>query len=257
MFDQRGAVDAVESAGQPLGLAAQHVLDPGHRLDGSLGGEPCQDLALGGEESLRVGGQHRRTVGCGQPFGDRGAADLVLLATARQRAGGLAQRRGVKGRVDAGAFRQLRGRIVRTAAHCLGDAGADTVQAGLVADARQQPRALAQEARHQLGILGNRHFAGDGRERGREFRRRIAAGQRLHLFVLHATQDGLCLGLVEDLEARRHAGFQREALQQRLAECVDGQDVDAARGVEHAREQAARDHALLRGGRAVDQPGDT
>jgi hypothetical protein len=67
------------------------------------------------------------------------------------------------------------------------------------------------------------------------------------------TQQGLRLGLVEHLEARRHARLKRKALQQRLAEGVNGEDVDTARRVEHAREQTARRDTLRRIGRAVHE----
>ncbi len=66
-------------------------------------------------------------------------------------------------------------------------------------------------------------------------------------------QDGRRLGFVQHLEAWRHARLEREALQERLAESVDGEDVDAAGGVKHAREQAAGDDALLLFGRPIDQ----
>ena len=45
--------------------------------------------------------------------------------------------------------------------------------------------------------------------------------------------------LVEHGEFRRHAGFEREAAQQRLAEGVDRRDLGAAGHVEDAREQLA------------------
>ena len=66
-------------------------------------------------------------------------------------------------------------------------------------------------------------------------------------------QDRCRGGLVQHLEARGNAGFQREALQERLAESVDGEDVDAARSVEHAREQAAGGDSLFLLGRPIDQ----
>ena len=77
-----------------------------------------------------------------------------------------------------------------------------------------------------------------------------------HLLVLRLLENGPGLALVQHLEARCHACFEREALQQRLAEGVDRKNVDAARRVEHAGEQAAGDHALLRFRRAIDQLGD-
>ena len=52
--------------------------------------------------------------------------------------------------------------------------------------------------------------------------------------------------IVEDLEAGRHAGLQGEALQQPLAEGVDGLHLEAARRLDHQREQLARAFHLLR-----------
>ena len=255
-FDQCRAVDAVERLGQPLGFAAQYVFDTRHCLDGGLGRKPRQDFALGREEGLGIGVQHYRPVRGGQPFGDDGAAHLVLLAAPGQCTRRLAKSGRIEGRFLAGRRGQASGRIVDAAAHFLCETRAHALQAGFVANACQQPGPLAQQPGHQLGILGDRDLAGDGREGIGERRRCIAAGQRLHLLVLHAAQDRLGFGLVQNLEARRHAGLEREALQQRLAEGMNGENVDAARRIEHTREQAARHDALGRLRRPVDQSGD-
>ncbi len=254
VLDQRRAGDAVEHSGQPLGLAAQHAFDPGHRRDRGLGGEPRQDLALGGEERLGISGQKRwPALGRRQPLGDQGRPRDVLLAALCQRLCGGAQARAIEGGVEAGVAPQAVGSVIGRAAHLLRQPLPHAAQSRFVADARQQPGPFAQKPGHELGVFGDRNPVGHRGQCIDQGGRRIAAGQRLHLLVLGVTQQRLRLGLVEHLEARRHARLERKALQQRLAEGVDGEDVDAARRVEHAREQAARRDTLRRIGRAVDE----
>ena len=254
MLDQRCAGDAIEHLGQPLGLAAQHAFDPGHRRDRGLGGEPRQDFALGGEERLGIGGQKRRPVlGRRQPLGDQARPRDVLLAALRQGSGGGAQARGIEGGFEAGVAPEAVGGVVGRATHLLRQPRPHAAQSRFVADAGQQPGPFAQKPGHELGVFGDRDPVGHRGQRIDQGGWRIAAGQRLHLLVLGMTQQGLRLGLVEHFEARRHPRFERKALEQRLAEGVDGEDVDAARCVEHAREQSARRDTLRRIGRAVNQ----
>ncbi len=78
---------------------------------------------------------------------------------------------------------------------------------------------------------------GGARDRGVE---RGAAHQRL-------------LALVEHREMRRHLRFERKALQQPLAEAVDGVDLESAFGFERAGEQAPRGAQVLLLGRAPHQ----
>ncbi len=84
----------------------------------------------------------------------------------------------------------------------------------------------------------------------------MVAGEGGELFVLGFAQDGGGFRLVQYIEARRHARFERKALQQRLAKGMDGEDVDAPRGVEDTGEQAAGRDALFPLGRPVDQSCD-
>ena len=173
-------------------------------------------------------------VGAGiEPGCDRQRARGILLAAAGERSHG-----GTQG-VLVGHRRQ---RLV--AAQSPGEQSPHALQAGRRADMLQQPGALAQQLGHQLGIFGDRDAVGDGGQRVAQFRRGAVAGQGLDLFVLGMAQQGGGVGLVEHVEARRHAGFAREALQERLAEGMDGREVDAARRIEHAREQAAGERAL-------------
>ncbi len=62
--------------------------------------------------------------------------------------------------------------------------------------------------------------------------------------------------LVEDREARRHARLQRKALQQALAEGVDGLHLEAAGRLDGHREQRARALDLLLRGRARAELGE-
>ncbi len=76
---------------------------------------------------------------------------------------------------------------------------------------------------------------------GRACERRVEGG---------APHQGL-LALVEHGEMRRDLRFERKALQQPLAEAVDGVDLEAAFGFERAREQAPRKAQALRVGRGA------
>ena len=64
--------------------------------------------------------------------------------------------------------------------------------------------------------------------------------------IAGARRDQLRLLFLEHLEARRDAGFEREALQQRLAERVDGLDLQAAGRLQRAGEEAARPRQVAR-----------
>ena len=66
-------------------------------------------------------------------------------------------------------------------------------------------------------------------------------------------QQRAALLLVEDGEARRHAGLQRKALQQPLAEGVDGLHLEAAGRLDGDGEQLARALHLVPGRRPVQQ----
>jgi len=131
------------------------------------------------------------------------------------------------------------------AAQLLGELAAHALQAGGRADALQQPRPLAQKLAHQLGVFADRDAIGDGGQGVAQLGRGVVVRQRLDLLVLGMAQQGRGIGLVEHVESRGDARFEREALQQCLAEGVDGEDVDAARRVEHAGEQAACQRPLL------------
>ena len=68
-----------------------------------------------------------------------------------------------------------------------------------------------------------------------------------------SAQQGGALLVVEDLEARRHAGLERKALQQALAEGVDGLHLEAARRLDGHGEQPARAQHLVGRRRAIEQ----
>ena len=101
------------------------------------------------------------------------------------------------------------------------------------------PRSQAKRAAQQLveTLLGG--VADRGRKGASLEGRLVARCQRQHGVDRLALQR---VGgrLVEDGEARRHVGFQREALQQALAERVDGLHLEPARRLDGGREQGAR-----------------
>ena len=132
-------------------------------------------------------------------------------------------------------------------------------QCGLAAGEREaQLAAFGGDFGHQLGETLLRSVAGDDRQR---------LGQRGR-FPRCSTVPGACrvdhgfdrfrerlagAAFVEHDEFRRHAGFEREAAQQRLAECVDRQDLGAARDVEDARKQLTGKGDIVFGGVAAGQ----
>ena len=213
---------------------------PGSALDRGLGGERLAHLALAGEERPR----------------DRRAADRSrsLRPRARRRSSRRAGRRSCRRPRSARARRgtQRRGFVEAPVIGC------SQLQPPCAAGAPQRAcrpasspmRASSQARSPSSRVISSAYSAIEMRlatvaSASRRASRRVGARQRLDLLVLGVAQQGRGLGLVQHLEARRHAGLEREALEQRLAEGVDGEDVDAARRVEHAREQAARQAALL------------
>ena len=79
----------------------------------------------------------------------------------------------------------------------------------------------------------------DGRKRLGQLGVALGGSAGHHPIERIAAEQGR-LGVVEHLEMRRHVGLEREALQQPLAEAVDGEDLEPAARLERAREQAAR-----------------
>ena len=75
----------------------------------------------------------------------------------------------------------------------------------------------------------------------------------LQQLVARLDQQLLAAPLIEQLEMRRHPGFQRKAAQQRLAEGMDRHDAHATRRIEDAGEQTPCPLTLLVAGRAAQQ----
>ncbi len=97
-------------------------------------------------------------------------------------------------------------------------------------------------ADHRIDHLANVIAGGEGHHRcQRPAERAVAivggAGERR---VERGTPQACLLVLVEHRKMRGHSRFEREALQQPLAEAVDGVDLEAAFGFESAREQTPR-----------------
>ncbi len=124
----------------------------------------------------------------------------------------------------------------------------------------RRPRSTRPASRHQLGegFLGPRARCTVG-EGGGEVgvlapdRRALAASTCLARLGAAASS---ALALVHQLEMRRDAGLDREAPQQRLAEGVDGLDLEPARRVEHAREKLPRQGEVALVRRALQQLAD-
>ena len=78
----------------------------------------------------------------------------------------------------------------------------------------------------------------------------IGCDQRIIDSVAEQARGG---GIVEDREARRHVGLEREALQEAFAERVDGLHLEAARRLDRPSEQLAGGPALTVGRRPAEQ----
>ena len=226
------------------------------------GGEPGGFLPHDVEQARqRVGGLLRRRAGIGLPVRLQKCAGIVVETFGPRR---------VSGGQPAGDFRRLPG-VRRTAVfqrprrlrepiaveppfgaglgveRRLARAG---VEAGIVvepADRRRyrrpvlqevaQPPALAQELAEQCGEIVR---PAERREQRQFFGIRAAAGFGIGQHpVAHAVQQGALVAFLDNPEVGRHAGLQREALEQGLAEGVDRLDAHAARHVQAGREQGA------------------
>ena len=238
-FDEGLPAGAFESRGLDL----EDFDDAGQALLRRLGCQRLAHLSFVGEEHASIGGAE-----IVEPVVQPGSDPLAVRSIGL--AAGFDQ--GPRRFTQRGFVERCRALAVQLSAQ----SRPQFRETALVDDTGEQPRPLAQQPRHQLGVLGDRDLGGDEGQGGRERRRRVATRQGFHLLVLNAAQDRLRLGLVEDIEARCDARFEREAFQQRLAEGMDGQDVDAARRIEHTREEAACHDALRRIGCPVDQLGD-
>ena len=218
---------------------------PGKRLLRGLGGQRLAHLAAAGEEDLRDRRQLRSS---------RSSASQAAIFSP-SRAVGLAAG------LDQRARRLAHGRFVERrhplAVQALAQPAAELLEAGLVARCWR----AARRARASSRFISSAYSATEMRRATVASAVRRSSGASgsarcLDLLVLRLAQQRRGLGLVHHLEARRHAGLEREALEQGLAEGVDGQDLDAARRIEHAREQPAREAALLGLRHRVDQRGD-
>ena len=94
---------------------------------------------------------------------------------------------------------------------------------------REAGAVLADLEEERVGIVAA-HVAGEGGER---------VGPRRGQLVEDLLAQCLGPAVLEHAELRRHAGLEREAAQQRLAEGVDGLDAQAARRLERAGEERA------------------
>ena len=118
---------------------------------------------------------------------------------------------------------------------------------------RVDPCVLAQRICQQrieiaFGGEADRRFQRSRQRRSGLGRRRL--GQRL---VDGLFEQGGALLVVENFEAGRHARFERKALQQALAEGVDGLHLEAARRLDGPGEQPARVQHHVGRRRAIEQ----
>ena len=185
----------------------------------------------------------------GQPVGDDPCACDVLVAAPGERAGGVEESRPVDLGIGGGRASHLPGRCPRR-------------QVESVVNRRDHPLDVAAVAREQgaepqpvlpqrVQTFGKRRLAEQHREtpkRGPDVR--AAARQDLRL---RRAQQIRSTARIENLEMGRHPGLQREALEERLTEAVDGHDRQARGQIEHVGEQRARALPLARTRRPAEQ----
>ena len=244
-----GGLLALDPAGQARLLRTQ-----GGCLvrEGDGGDEiPLPGLPILGQKDALVGGPgaHALLGRGGEPVGDGLRTCRVLVGAARERAGGGGQARLIQRRVGRRGVAYLPG--IGADGHAERGAHGRDQPLDLAAMARQR-RAQAEPVLAQgiqafgQGPLAQQH--GEAAKRGAD----IAAAARQHL-RLRLAQQIRGAARVEHLEMGHHAGLEREALEQRLAEAVDGHDRQAGGQVEDLGEQDARARPLRGRGRAAEQ----
>ena len=120
---------------------------------------------------------------------------------------------------------------------------------------RVDPGMLAQRVRQQRIEIAFGGKADRGFQRARQ-RRPGLGGCRLGQRLVHGLfEQGRALLVVENFEARRHAGLERKALQEALAEGVDGLHLEAARRLDGPGEQPACVQHHVGRRRAIEQVG--
>ena len=180
----------------------EHLINVGHGLDRGLGRQRLAQSTRAGEEHRTIGlVEGGPVVACVEPVGDRLAPWRIALAAGTDQGAG------------CGAQAFLVDRRHPLATQTLQQLPAHPREAFFIAEARQQPGALAHQRRHQLGVLADRDLTRDQRQRFVQLRRRVRPGQRFDLVVLCLAQEVRSVGFVHHLETRCDAGFEREALQ--------------------------------------------
>ncbi len=230
-------MEALDERNQPLGLGAQRL------AGGGRGFEQCgarQRLAhdpLLGQELLLValegGGA---PLGSGQPFGDRPGARAIALRAERERFGGGGEPALVEGACAAGAAQDARDGHPRPQAEPAPDRGDGALEPARLLDRAREPPALARDLGHERMEAVFVEMAGHHGERRGELVVVAAPRMGQHLVARRLHELGGA-ALVHHLEMRREPRLERKAPQYRLAEGVDGLDLEPAGRVDHAGEE--------------------
>ena len=237
---------ALEQIGEAGGLPGQDRAQIGHRGERLFRRRPRQRLTSGGQERPGIILQTGRTPVPvrRQPPGDAGGLLPVRHLAAFQRADGPVQPLPVETLFGAGLGFQPGDGI---ALHETGlaiepvDRGGDR---GLVLQHLAHPAALGQKIAEPPGQIVRPAEQGElGQIVGEPPPARRRGGQNP---VAHPVEQGAPVAILDHLEMGRHAGLQRKALEQRLAEGMDGLDAHAGRHIEAGREQGAGARHLRR-----------
>ncbi|ODN68363.1 hypothetical protein A6302_04338 [Methylobrevis pamukkalensis] len=198
---------------QPAAVLAQEHVAPGAGSLGRVGREPHRVEASGKVEIGRLAGSKLRP----QP-GKIGAVEHRAFQRFRVDPGEAVTGAGAEPVGKVAQRLRKTAKAFQPAGECLAPGGERRQRRSdrLVADFRQQP--------------GLRPADEALRRPGRFHDRRVDGGLKA----------GGAVAFVEHGEAAGNAGFQRKALQQRLAEAVDGLDLEPAGGLQCPGEQPAR-----------------
>ncbi len=209
-------------------------------------------LALGSQKNRFVGRPRLRPLGRlgAQPVADRLSARGLLVGAGGERPGGEQQPLPVDLGIGAGRAADVFGARARgQAEHPVDRRDQPLDLAAVLRQQRAEPQPGFAQRGEPFGERGLAEQHGQTLERKADLALRVGQDLRLRL----AQQIG-STARVEHVEMRHHARLEREALEQRLAEAVDGHDRQAGGQVEDLGQQRPRARLLLRRSVAAEQP---
>ena len=243
---------AVEKVGEPPRFPVQDFAKVGQFPDRRLCRQSGSRASVGFQEYSGVIVEQGRPCffSGGQPFGNLRRLPNIRLAAGFQRPGRPIEFLAVEPPFGAGLGIERRLACAGVEAGGVVQAADGSRNRSFVLQQIAQPAALAEEFAEQCGQVVR---PAERCEQRQFFGIRAAAGLGIGQNpVAHAVQQGALVALLDDPEVGRHAGLQREALEQGLAEGVDRLDAHTARHVQAGREQGAGARPFTRLREAAD-----